>query len=191
MPERKARMKTMVRRGWAVGFAVSMALAITAGLWAQDEKAIKAETFGAGRIIRADGTKVIVSSFVIEERAVAYLLKNGEEALSLDLDKVASLQVRVRPTLGRSVQGFFLGAAFGGIVSLLASSSWGGPTKSTWPAIGAATAACALAYPVFEWTVRRYKTVYTRSVSGPGLTIEGGAGIVAPGAAGLRLSIRY
>jgi hypothetical protein len=181
-----------------IGLMSSLLLAAAPALLAQEGAGKKTESFGEGRIIGTDGTKIRVSSFVIETGIdrIAYSddrLKGAAdpERSYLALNMVRSIQVRRRPTFGSVAQTSILAGFAGGIVSLLASDPWGGPTKDTWPAIGLGTAACAAAGAVISFTVRRYTTVYTNPDAVPKPIIKLTMGPVAPRTNGLSFSIAY
>lgn len=180
-------MRTLVLAGLAVWTLAWTAPALRARADAQS----KPDSYEAGRIFRADGTKIIVSSFVLEAGRVAYRLKKDAEPSSLDLSRVKSLQVRLRPTFAGTSQAILLGAFAGGVVCLMVADAWGGPWKDTWPAIGAGTAAFAAAGAVIELTVKRYRTVYTNPDLAPKPIIKLEMGPVAPRTPGISLSISY
>lgn len=188
----------MMRKWISACLTVGALISSGPSLRAQAEAKPKPESFGTGRIIRADGTKIRVSSFTIETGTgrVAYSDDRVKDSLgptpsSLDLSMVRSIQVRLRPTFASVAQTTVLAGVAGGIVSLLASNSRGGPWKDTWPAIGAGTAACAAAGAIIGLTVRRYKTVYANPDAMPKPIIKLTLGPVAPRTAGVNFSISY
>lgn len=182
----------------AIRLTVALFLAAAPGLRAQEGAATKPESFGEGRIIRADGTKIRVFSFVIETGIdrVAY---SGDQPKSvsdpersyLALNMVRSIQVRQRPTFAAGAKFFLMGTFAGGVVSLLAIDRLGGPKKDTWPVIGLGTAAFAAVATVLGLTVRRYKTVYTNPENAPKPIIKFTMGPVAPHTPGMSISIAY
>jgi hypothetical protein len=182
----------------AISLTVALFLAAAPGLRAQQSAATKSESFGEGRIIRADGTKIRVFSFVIDP-GIDRVVYSGDrlrgvtdpEPSSLALNMVRSIQARQKPTFASVAQTFLMGAFAGGIVSLLASNPWGGPWKDTWPAIGLGTAVCGAAGAVIGLTVPRYRTVYTNPEAMPKPIIKLTMGPVAPRTPGLSLSIAY
>lgn len=181
-----------------IGLMVSLFLAAAPALRAQEGATTKPESFGAGRIVRADGTKILVAGFTIEAgigrvaySEVRFKGSRDPEPSYLALNMVRSIQARQRPTFGSVAQTALLAGFAGGIVGLLASDPWGGPWKDTWPAIGLGTAACTAAGAVIGLTVRRYGTVYTNPDAVPKPIIKLTLGPVAPHTPGMSLSIAY
>lgn len=191
-------MRALKSQRILVVLAVSLFFASAPALRAQDEAGKKTESFGEGRIIRADGTKVFVKRFNIEmgtERVVYVDLRQERqtdpEPLSLAFTMIKSVQVRERPTFGSVAKTALLAGFAGGVVSLLAADPWGGPWKETWPSIGIGTAACVAVGTVIGLTVRRYRTVYTNPEHAPKPIIKLEMGAVAPRTPGLSISIAY
>jgi len=180
------------KRAWVAGFAVLWMLgSAESALRAQTGTADTPASYAAGRILKADGTKIRVASFVIEPSRVAYRLNASAEPVFLDLSQVGALQVRRPTSFVQSARGFALGVLVGGVVGLLAADRWGGPGKSTWPGIGAGAALFGAAGVVLELTVRSYETVYTNPDVKPKTIIKFSLGPVAPGASGLGLSLAF
>ena len=182
----------------AIGIAVSMSLASASVLQAQTAAGKKTESFGEGRIIRPDGTKIFVKWFKIEfgiDRVEYFDVRQEKQAdpesLHIALNMVRSVQVRRRPTVASVARTSLLAGFAGGVVSLLASNSWGGPWKETWPEIGAATAACAAAGAVLGLTVRRYRSVYSNPDAAPRPVMKFTLGPVAPRTPGVVVALGF
>jgi len=182
----------------AVMLAAALFLSASPALRAQEGEGKKTESFGEGRIIRADGTKIRVSSFSVETAIgrVAYSdFRPGKRAeaelLHIALNMVRSVQARELPTFWSVAQATVLAGVVGGIVGLIVSNPWGGPWRETWPAIGAGTAACAAAGAVVGLAARRYRTVYANPDTMPKPIIKLTMGPVAPRTPGLSLSVSY
>ncbi len=174
--------------------AAAMVMWITAvpGLRAQEGQAgASSSSFAEGRILRTDGEKIRVASFVLESSRVAYRLGASAEPSFLDLAEVGSLQVRRPTTFGRTARSFLLGAFVGVVVGLIVADRWGGPTKGTWPGIGAGAVLFGGIGAVLELTIRRYETVYSNPDFVPKKIIKLEMGAVAPRTPGVSLSISY
>jgi len=177
-----------------VAAASAMIMWITAapGLQAQEGQAgASSSSYAEGRILKTDGTKIRVDSFVLEPGRVAYRLGAAAGPAFLDLAQVGSLQVRRPTTFGRTARSFLLGAFVGGIVSLLASNPWGGPWKDTWPAIGVGTALFGAAGAVLELTIKRYETVYSNPDFVPKKIIKLTLGPVSPRSSGFSIAYGF
>jgi hypothetical protein len=188
-----------IRRAWAAGAAAVWMLALAAvPLRAQDAAGRKIDSFGEGRIIRADGTKIFVKWFNLQtgiDRIEYFDFRQEKqtdpETLFIAFNMIKSAQARERPTFGSVASTALLAGFAGGVASLIAANLWGGPWKETWPGIGLGTAACAAVGTVIGLTIRRYRTVYTNAENSPKPVIKLEMGAVASRTPGLSLSIAY
>ena len=176
----------------AAALTAALFLADAPALRAQEDAAAKTESFGEGRIVRPDGTKIRVSSFDLEAARVSFLPAGAAAASSsLDLSGVKLVQARIMTKFSDVSRAALWGGFAGGVVSLIAANPWGGPWKETWPAIGAGTLAAAAAGAAIVLTVRRYRTIYANPDYAPKPIIKLTMGPVAPHTPGMSLSIAY
>jgi hypothetical protein len=180
------------KRAWLAGLAViGMLGPVRSLLQAQTAVPGALATYDAGRILKADGTKIRVASLVIETSRIAYRVDASAGTAFLDLSKVNLVQIRRPATFIRVGRAFVLGAFLGGVVGLLASDRWGGPGKNTWPGIGAGAALFGAAGAVMALTIRSYETVYSNPDYKPEKIIKFSLGPVSPTASGLGISFGF